>query len=512
VLEWICQWGPPLLGGLDLLLGIGAAFLLFRRWGNTLAEAGIYAVVVTLMVLSLILEVATIPESIWLVRGIEVVFGMAAAGTLIRGRQKLLRTLGNLPKAIHLPRPALIVLLLLWGYLFFLAVGSSPSPSPCLDEILPVGATIGVECCSLPTQHRLLLGLFLNNGHLYGAGLLGLTAYAALCLGTYTLARRYAWPPTALTVALIPAAMPRLVYLARGAGCEIVPAAVLLFCLVALYRTVEYPNPRDFALLLTGIAFSIGMNALSVAMAAILLALSALLLYRRHGAVTWQTMVLQNPLAVAAAALTLLIYSNLWRKVLTLPPGPFNMGRMPSHTPPLNNDGLVGGAANLVRYLVQSLHVTQPVDHLLHWMFGIRLQERLNWIYLHFGEPHWGQKGAATAFAVDWSPTGPSAGFGPFAALVILPAVFYIVLRGPRRLKAVAVALVGYLYMVTLIPAWQPGNLRLLTPFFTGGAFMSAFVLPPWYITTRRRALLQVLNLALLAYALISQPRWFVLG
>jgi len=73
--------------------------------------------------------------------------------------------------------------------------------------------------------------------------------------------------------------------------------------------------------------------------------------------------------------------------------------------------------------------------------------------------------------------------------------------RGPRRLKAVAVSLAGYVYLSSLIPAWMPGNAGLFTVFFTSAGFMTAYLLPPWHFTGRRRWFVQMICLALMAYA-----------
>ena len=98
------------------------------------------------------------------------------------------------------------------------------------------------------------------------------------------------------------------------------------------------------------------------------------------------------------------------------------------------------------------------------------------------------------------------AGFGPLGFCLVLPAVGYALWRGPRRLKAVAVALCGYLYLVCLVLAWQPGNAQHLTIFFACGGFIIAFILPPWRLTRKGRTLLNVFSLLLFAYACLGSP------
>jgi hypothetical protein len=85
--------------------------------------------------------------------------------------------------------------------------------------------------------------------------------------------------------------------------------------------------------------------------------------------------------------------------------------------------------------------------------------------------------------------------------ILVGPAWLKALVRGPRRLKAVAVALAGYLYLASLLPAWQPGNGRLFMPFWCCAGFMVAFLLPPWRFTRSGRLGLQGISAALLLYA-----------
>ena len=88
--------------------------------------------------------------------------------------------------------------------------------------------------------------------------------------------------------------------------------------------------------------------------------------------------------------------------------------------------------------------------------------------------------------------------------LLILPALGYALLRGPRRLKSIALALSVYVALVSLIAAWMPQNARFFTTFFVCTGFMTAFLLPPWRMTRRRRWTLQALRILILIYGVIQ--------
>jgi hypothetical protein len=86
-------------------------------------------------------------------------------------------------------------------------------------------------------------------------------------------------------------------------------------------------------------------------------------------------------------------------------------------------------------------------------------------------------------------------------ALLIFPALVYALARGQRRLKATALVLVGYLYIVVLIVAWKPGNASYFSILFSCSAFLAAFLLPPWRISDAGKKRLQGLCLLLLYFA-----------
>lgn len=166
-----------------------------------------------------------------------------------------------------------------------------------------------------------------------------------------------------------------------------------------------------------------------------------------------------------------------------------------------NNDGLQGTAANTIRYLLQSIDLTPPVDNLLNWAMGFSVSGLLQRVYESLVAPVFDGRGAAAAFQIVWGADERLSWFGPFGFVLILPAIVYSVRRAPRRLKAIAVALVGYFFLVALIPAWQPENVRYFDVFFLCGSVCTAFFLPPWRLSRRGRRVLMTIGAGLLVYA-----------
>jgi len=172
-----------------------------------------------------------------------------------------------------------------------------------------------------------------------------------------------------------------------------------------------------------------------------------------------------------------------------------------------NNDGLQGTVANAIRYLLQSIDLTPPVDNLLKWAMGFSVSGLLQRVYETLVAPVFDGSGTAAAFQIAWGADERFSWFGPFGFVLILPAVVYAVRRAPRRLKAVAVALLGYFFLVALIPAWRPENVRYFDVFFLCGSVCSAFFLPPWRLSRKGRRVLMAIGAGLLVYAAVCNER-----
>jgi hypothetical protein len=93
--------------------------------------------------------------------------------------------------------------------------------------------------------------------------------------------------------------------------------------------------------------------------------------------------------------------------------------------------------------------------------------------------------------------------FGPFGLLLVLPAIGYALRRAPRQLKALAVALAGYFFLMALVLAWTPANAHHFSFFFVCGGFCIGFFLTPWRLTAARRRWLQAAAALLLAYGIV---------
>lgn len=492
-----------------------AGFIFFRRRGNTLAEASAYGLVTTLMTLSFLLQLSflvrmpnaslffEIPLSLLASRyvlrqRIELLHGWTAIRSICSGTPLLCIAIG-LP-LVYLSIQALIIpptanywqsLGQVMEYDRQLRLFSSERPGlpgPFSQTFSPVNISI------LPF-------LFLRFQTELGIGLLGFMAYLAIGFSVYALSRRYAWPPTAAMTSIIVISLPRLVYLSTSPGYDIIPAATALFCFLTVFRAVESPNLLDLYLLVLGVFFMISGTFMNLVFALVLAPLACILLFRRHGAITWWKMIATRPYLMLMFFIPAAIFSQLWLLVI----GPTATGNMSasSMSQPVvfNGDGIQGALANTLRYALQSIHFTRPVDSLLNWSTGFSFTGALQKINDNLVVPIFGSRGAAADFRISWIPDEKLSWFGPFGFFLILPAVGYAVMRAPRRLKAVSVALIGYFFLVSLIPAWRPENVRYFDVFFVCGGICIAFFMPPWRLSRNRRRVLVIISASLLLYA-----------
>jgi hypothetical protein len=500
----------------ELMVLCLAGFIFFRRRGNTFAEASAYGLVTTLMTLSFLLQLSFLVRMPDASLFFEIPLTLLASGYALRHRIELLHG-WTAVRALYSGTPLLCIAIGL--PLVYLALQALIIP-PTANYWQPLGQVMEYDrqlrlftsdCSGLPTPFSqtfspinlsILPHLFLRFQTDLGIGLLGFMAYLAIGFSVYALSRRYAWPPTAAMTSIIVISMPRLVYLSTSPGYEIIQAATALFCFLTVFRAVESPNLPDLYLLVLGILFMISGTFMNLIFPLVLAPLACILLFRRHGATTWWKMIVSRPYLMLMFFIPAAIFSQLWLLSISITAS----GNVPTSpiSPPVvfNGDGIQGALANASRYALQSIHFTRPVDSLLNWSTGFSLTGALQKINDNLVSPIFGSRGAAASgLRISWIPDEKLSWFGPFGFFLILPAVGYAVMRAPRRLKAVSVALIGYIFLVSLIPAWRPENVCYFDVFFVCGSICIAFFLPPWRLSKRRRRILVIISAGLLLYA-----------
>ncbi len=480
----------------------------FLSMGYTLAEAGAGAVVMVFMALSLIHQMSLFIGSPLPGYILE---PAALAGLLFFGVRRLphlLRELVSATRLVHQEIFSGLTIAAAWTAMAglvmvgWLSTDHLPTVHPWnglmtgsvfgglfrmagIDAIPPLNATALF-------YHTARFGLGPN------ACGFGLLAHMAVGFSTYALARRYTWPPMALTVTLMVLSMPRLVFLGLWPSAELVSTAAIAFSMVLIYRLLEQHQSGDLRFFFLCILFSIYANPLSIALVPVMGLLLVVIMIRRHGWLLWRELLAAKPLLTVLTLLPAMMLAQI-------PVFAWNL----AHDHPLigtaiafDNHGILGAAVNLVRYLFISFDPTEPLQRMVVWLVGLDLRGLVMGIYNSLVMPVFGPAGVADSFTLIFSGSGPM-GFGPFALLLVVPSMIYAMVRGPRRLKAVSVAWLGYLYLAALVVAWHPGSLAVLSPLYAANGFVVAFALPPWRLRRRGMRLLQMAFTLLLAWSIV---------
>ncbi len=484
-----------------------AGFAWFLSRGYTFAEAGAGAVVTVFMVLSLIHQVSFFIGSP--LPGF-ILEPAALAAILIFGIRRLPHLFGRLMSATGFVRRETfsgLTIAVAWTVMAGLVglgwlstdhlLAGHPwsglmtgSATGGLAQLAGAGPIVPLNATAL-FFHTARFGLGPN------ACGFGLLAHMAVGFSTYALARRYAWPPMALTVTLMVLSMPRLVFLGIWPSSELVSAAAIAFSVVLIYRLVEQYQSVDLRLFLLGILFSIDAHPMSIALAPVMALLLMVIMIRRHGWLLWRELIAAKPLFTALSLLPALGLAQVPVFALNLAHGQPLFGAAIA----FENDGILGAAANLIRFIFISVDPTEPLQQMLVWLLGLDLNRLLMGIYNTLVAPVFGHAGVHGPFTPILSGSGGMS-FGPFALLLVLPAMIHALVRGPRRLKALSVAWMGYLYLAALVVAWNPDSLTVLSPLYAANGFMVAFSLPPWRLRRRGMRLLQAAFALLMAWAI----------
>ena len=151
--------------------------------------------------------------------------------------------------------------------------------------------------------------------------------------------------------------------------------------MVLIYRLLEQHQPGDLRFFFLCILFSIYANPMSIALVPVMGLLLVVIMIRRHGWLLWRELLTAKPLLTV---LTLLPAIGLAQ----VPVFAWNL----AHDHPLigtaiafDTDGILGAAANLVRYLFISFDPTEPVQRMLVWLVGLDLRGLVTGIYEQSG-------------------------------------------------------------------------------------------------------------------------------
>jgi hypothetical protein len=474
----------------EFLLYPAGLLLSFRLRHRTLAEASATALITTLLLFSLFQQAALVLP----LPGIVFLPELGGIWAFFLGwkfRKGMKRIFGDLANFLPRRQPVILLLFVLcWGYMGARAIFCAPHSFDIEPfDILTQAAGTGV----FPSGAGMISAHFSGSGSRLGAGLPGFFAYTSLLFSTYALSRRYAWVPVSFTVTVVVGSMPWFVFHGVTPGEEIIPAAAALFFLLTVYRLIERPALLDFCLAGTclGFLFSHGNGAFVFSL--VMTVLSCVLLIRRHG-FSPKALARHHWKTAVASMVPALIFSRFWTGI------PAVFGGVEK-----NNDGLAGAVVNFLGYLISSLDAPFLLNLLeTDPAASSGLLDFLEKIYFWAAALLVTPGSSVLTFDLSWYRGEGVAWFGPLAFFLVQPAVVVALIRGPRRLKAVALALAVYVYFVCLIPGWHPGNARFFSFLYATAGFFTAFLLPPWRLGRKAKRGLQIICLLILVHSCLA--------
>lgn len=489
-----------------------ACFSYFRIRGNTLAETMAYALLATIMVQAWAAQVLLIIGGTSFYLPVLFLCTGFSLKICITHQRIIITQVRTFIQFIRSHQLAVSGLLLVWGYTAVVCIWPLvPFDREKLLDYQPFWDEAHSVFRIWATVPDMVLPVF--NHTIFGASwqpplaiaLTNLSAYAAIGFATYALARRYAWPPMAITVTLLVISMQRVVYQSMTAPSELLPAAAALLAILALFRMCEQPHGRDLAMLAIAISYSVSGGRLCYLMPAVLCALSLVALGRRHGPQLWRQLASGPWIWMSlATAMVVVVFSQAGVVCANLIMDKPWIGEYMHHRVVFNPDAHFGVLGNMARYMILCFDLPAAIDHFFAWAFGFSLLEVLKGLYIWAVAVPLGSRGAAEAFDWTWTPMRQISWFGPVGFFLVLPSVTEALLRGPRRLKTTAFAMVAYWVLICLIIAWRPDNVRLMTCFFICSGFFMAFLLPPWRVGGSGQLVLQALSILLLVHALLA--------
>lgn len=507
-----------------LFLGslIFASSVRLYRWGYGVSAALSLGIISIMMILSLSLQTAFLLHQPDLAYALEGGLLAWAVWELARSDRASLQAIPRALWRILRRAPHLIILIVTWAYLGVQAVLLPPSNWDGMtynlarvllfaqQKTLLLTHITTVRQAVFPVGSDILAHIWLRLGSDYGIGVFSWLSYTAIVLGVYALGRRVVGRLPALTGAVVVAGLPELVYQATTVKNDVVMTAIAVGCLVILARILQGEDPAESSLSLCiihlALLFAFGISAkLNFAYFAIpFMVCASYLLLRQYPLRT----LLPKPKHLLPAIIPILILSQIWLFAENKRNRGGWFGSPDFLTAHRHQDGLQGAGANLLRYLIQSLHPTELLDIYIAER-GQSVAARLQQFYDTQLADSISHLGFSTlnpqVFQINWLPHEDFSWFGPLSVILILPALLGALLGRDRLTRAISLIGWTYLLLIAFLVAWMPWNTRFFTLFFVMGALCIAPMVNKW--PKFLHAIIQITALLTLLFATTYNQR-----
>ncbi len=319
-----------------------------------------------------------------------------------------------------------------------------------------------------PVGSDILPHLFLRFNTDIGVGIFSFLAYLSILFGNYALSRKYLSEKGSLAVCLIIAGLPQLFLQSWIAKNNIFTASAAMFCLLAVSRLMDKPTSLNLFLVIIGLMFGLSAKTTFLAFLLPFTFFFGLSVLRKYGIRIWIDKIRQSWYWWLVGLIPILVLSQLWlfihnHIVWGSWSGP--IGFVAFHK---NQDGLLGGIANLVRFLFKFVDFLNINHIILEKAADFSVINALQSVYDTIVYPIVGDAGLQSEipFSMIWRTHQSHGGFGPFGLLVIIPAIFVSLRTRPTFPRNVALTLISFLLIFCMSSAWSAYKIRMIVIFF----------------------------------------------
>jgi hypothetical protein len=459
---------------------------------RTIAESLSLGIFLTLILISLIFQVAFLLEVPNLAFVAEIILSLLTIRYIIRHWVVFKQASNKIKNFILKHKIISGIVIACWLYLFFLVAIIPPSNWDSMAYnlsrvfLFEQEKSLFLENVNTVRQSMFVVGAdLLNHGFLrldrdYGVGIFSWLAYISIGLGTYGLSRSFASPQISVATTLIIISLPQFCFQATSTKNDIFTAASAVFCFLVGDRLLAQPNAKNLALMLLGLAYGFSTKTTFVAfLGPFGLGFAAIAFWQ----IGWRKLyqiVTQNWRYLLVLTAPILIISQSWLflhnalKTQDVTGG----GTIKIVT----ESGNLGGIANLVRYFLQSIHLF-PLDYLVKGRLGFDFGEQITNFYNRVFYPVFGNismafvNDDALTFRIKTLPHEDFSWYGPLALVIIIPAILWSLLKGNYWLKVQSLSLLGFILIFSFKLIWTPWSNRYVVLFFAASGACIAFFL-----------------------------------
>ena len=466
---------------------------------------------------------------------LETIFVILSLYVIKKKWLKLQESLSGIKAFFLQNKLSLSILSILWIYLFSMAVILPPfnwdSMFYNLARILLFQQEKSLFLTNISNEHQAIFPVgadILHHSLLrfhtdYGIGIFSFMAYLIICFGTYALARRYTNPKYALTATFIIASLSELVLQSTSTKNDIWTASVAIICFILIHRILTSINIEDLVLLPVTIAFGISCKTTFMGFALPFICLFLILVLKKYKFSYLIRIINQHKVYFSLSILPILVFFPFFHYYHSYTHFGGWQGSSSFVYLHKQHDGMVGMVANIVRYLLQSIDFLEPSEQIVKWLTtnfsnqqGYTITDGLVGIYNQYFYPIFENKGVMDnhdlfrrignnpgySFFITRNNADDYSWFGPFAFLLIIPSLIFVLIKGDLYLKALSANLLIYFLILCNQLGWQPWANRFFSLFFACSGVAVAYFLARLKVNKMICNLLIFLSLLILSYTI----------